>query len=330
MDVILCVKMCGSEQRGTTGNQMFPLLTKVVILMVLLTELHFSQALKNEVCDIGCLRDTVTAHTDVLSDFPNYQKQTDTLQNDVTNLKDSLEGIKGNLSSLTEYQNMTVNLLNDVVELKTVSSSCLQRLDSLDTYQGTTDYLVDDVAQLKGSVEFLTKSLSYIESHKEKTDILHNDVINIKESLSNYSDTRDEAAHLRIDTLYKNFTLSENEIEIQFKKLHNLTEMQNETTEKVNKLEVSLEKLDSLSNALHAIRTEQQIMKKKLEELSDEFQQLLKPQATPPVIQRVQPATTQSTPTIQTTTPTTQRHNSERRVIRKHAYARGNNITIII
>jgi hypothetical protein len=330
-------KMCSSEHKGTTGNQiMFPQLVKIVVLMVLYTELHFSQATTNEVCyNITCLGDIVRSHTDVLNDFPKNQERTDRLENEVRRLKVSLESIKGN----PEYQNTEVNLLNDVMELKTVSNNCLRKLNSLDTYQGTTDYLVDDVAQLKGSVEILTNSLSYIESHKEKTDILQNDVISIKESLSNYSCKRDEAAHLKIDILYKNYTLRQNEIEIQSQKVYNLTETQNKSTEKLNKLAISLDQvateytmqkklLDSHTNALHTITTERQIMKKRLEELSNEFQQLLKSQTTPPVIQMVQSVSSQSTPTIPATPPT-QQPNSEQHVIRKHAHGRTNiNLTV--
>lgn len=323
---------------------------KIVFLVVLITQLLFSQATANEVCDnIGCLTDFVRSHTDILNNFPEYQEQTDELQNEVRKLRIGLESIKGNMSSLTEYQNMKVNLSHDVTELKIVSHKCLQKFESLDTYQGTTDYLVDDVAQLKGSVEILKNSLRSIESHKEKTDILQNEIMTIKESVSNYSCKRDESAHLKIETLYKENSLRQNETEIQLQKVYDLTQMQNKTTEKLNGLassldqvtqeqyiihkklhkEESTETLSSLISAVQAIATQQQLLKTKLEELSEEFQQLRKPQASLPLIQMVQSTSTQSTPTIPTT-PSTQRPSSERRVIRKHAHARGTNINLTV
>jgi chromosome segregation ATPase len=330
---------------------MFPELMKI-FLVVLFTELFFSQAVTNKVCYNICdLTDIAKSHTDILDDFPAYQRKTNELEYGVRTLGNNLETTKGELTSpLAEYQNQTVNLLKDVTELKTVSHYFVQKLESLDIYQGFTDNLVDDVAQLKATVESHTHSLSNLESYKEKTNIIQNDIINIKETISNYSIKRDEAAHQKIDTVHKNCDLKLNEIKNQFQKVHNLTEIVDLTVEKLNKLESSLDQIakqqhiikeelhtqqktiqmfGNLTNAIEQVNREQQTLRTKLEQLAGQLQ---KPnlQATSPVIQMVRPAPTQSTPTIQTMSPTTQQPKSERRIIRKHARVRGTNIVISV
>jgi chromosome segregation ATPase len=323
-----------------------------VFLTILYTEILFSQTSANEVCDkIGEITDTLKRHEDVLNDFEQYEQQIQGLENKVRTLEFGLDRIKENLGSLIEYQTEKGDLLNDVMKIKTVSNRCWEKLESLDSYQGSIYYIVEDVAHLKGSVESLTHKLSYTESLKETTDILQNDVMNIRESISNYSLKRDEAAHQRIDTFYRNYTIRENVIEIQLQKLYNLTETQNETAEKLNELKISLQqveneqyalhnkyytqeknsgKLDNHTNALHKITTEQQIMNKELEELTDQLEQLLKSQATTPVIQMIKSASTEKISMIPTTPPPTEQPNCELHIIKKHGYAQGNNISITV
>jgi chromosome segregation ATPase len=323
-----------------------------VLLTILYTEILFSQTTASEVRDnIGNITDTLKKHTTILSNFTQFQGKTKVLENKIRKLEVTLGSMKENLGTLIVYQTEKGDLLNDVMKIKTVSNRCWEKLESLDSYQGSIDYIVEDVAHLKGSVESLTHKLSYTETLKETTDILQNDVMNIRESISNYSLKRDEAAHQRIDTFYRNYTIRENEIEIQFQKLYNLTETQNETAEKLNKLEISLKqveneqyalqnkyytqeknsgKLDNHTNAIHKITTEQQIMNKELEELTDQLQQLLKSQATTPVIQMIKSASTEKISTIPTTPPPTKQPNCELRIIKKHGYARGNNISITV
>lgn len=320
--------------------------------MVLFTKLFFSQAATTEVCYNVCnLTDIARSHTDILDDFPAYQRKIKELEYGVRKFGNNLETIKGEIvSPLAECQNQTVNLLKDVIELKTVSYYFVQKLPSLDIYQGFTESLIDDVAQLKATVESHTHGLSNVESYKDRTNIIQNDIINIKETISNYSIKRDEAAHQKIDALYKNCDLKQYELKNQFQKVHNITEKVDLTVEKLNKLESSLDQIakqqyilkeelhtqqqtiqmfGNLSNAIEQITNEQQILKKKLEQLAEQLQKL-NLQSTPPVIQITQPAPTQSTPTIPTTSPTTHQPKSERRVIRKHAHARGNNIVITV
>jgi chromosome segregation ATPase len=320
--------------------------------MVLFTELFFSQAVTNEVCYNICnLTDIARSHTDKLDNFSAYQRMTKKLEYEVRKLENNLKTIKGKITSpLAEYQNQTVNLLKDVTELKTVSHYFVQRLESLDIYQGFTDNLVDDVAQLKATVESHTHSLSNLESYKEKTNIIQNDINNIKETVSNYSIKKDEAAHQKIDTLYKNYDLKQYEIKNQFQKVHNLTEKVDLTVEKLNKLETSLEQIakkqytiqeelqtqqktiqifGNFINAIEQVTKEQQTFKTKLEHIAGQLQRI-NLQATPPVIQTIQPAPTKSTTEIPTMSPTTQQPKSERRVIRKHAHARGTNIVISV
>lgn len=331
---------------------MFLELVKIIFLMALFTGLFFSQAVTSEACYNICnLTDIARSHTDILDDFPAYQRKTRELEYGVRKLGNNLETIKGEITSpLAEYQNQTVNLLKDVTELKTVSYYFVQKLESLDIYQGFTDNLVDDVAQLKATAESHTHSLSNLEAYKEKTNIIQNDINNIKETVSNYSIKRDEAAHQKIDTLYKNYDLKQYEIKTQFQKVHNLTEKVDLTVEKLDKLETSLEEIakkqyiiqeelrtqqktiqmfGNLINAIEQVTKEQQAFKTKLEQLADELQNM-NLQATPPVIQTIQPAPTKSTPTIPTMSPTTQQPKSERRVVRKHAHARGTNIVISV
>jgi chromosome segregation ATPase len=331
---------------------MFPELVKIIFLMVLFTELFFSQAVTGEVCYNICnLTDIARSHTDILDDFPAYQRKTKELEYSVRKLGNNLETIKGEITSpLAEYQNQTFNLLKDVTELKTVSHYFVQKLESLDIYQGFTDNLVDDVAQLKATVESHTHSLSNLQSYKEKTNIIQNDINNIKETVSNYTIKRDEAAHQKIDTLYKTYNLKQYEIKTQFQKVYNLTEKVDLTVEKLNKLETSLDQIakeqyiiqeelhtqqktiqmfGNLITAIEQVTKEQQTFKSKLEQLADQVQKL-NLQVIPPVIQTMQPAPTKSTPTTPTTSPTTQQPKSERRVIRKHAHARGTNIVISV
>lgn len=331
---------------------MFPELVKIIFLMVVFTELFLSQTVTGKVCYNICnLTDIARSHTDMLEDFPAYQTQIKELEYRVRKLGNNFETIKGEITSpLAEYQNQTVNLLKDVTELKTVSHYFVQRLESIDIYQGFTDNLVDDVAQLKATVESHTHSLSNLEAYKEKTNIIQTDIKNIKETVSKYIITRDEAAHQNIDTMYKDYDLKQHEIKTQCQKVHNLTEKVDLTVEKLNKLETSLDqiakeqyiiqeelhtqektiqKFGNLITAIEQITKEQQTFKTKLEQLVDQLQKL-NLQVTTPVIQTIQPAPTKSTPTIPTTSPTTQQPKSERRVIRKHAHARGTNIVISV
>jgi chromosome segregation ATPase len=286
-----------------------------------------------------------------LEDFPAYQRKIKELEYGVRKFGNNLETIKGEIvSPLAECQNHTVNLMKDITELKTVSFYFVQKLPSLDIYQGFTESLIDDVAQLKATVESHTHDLSNLESYKDKTNIIQNDIINIKETISNYSIKRDEEAHQKIDALYKNCDLKQYELKTQFLKVHNITEKVDLTAEKVNKLESSLDQIakeqhilkeelhtqqktiqmfGNLSKAIEQITKEQQTLEKKLEQLAGQLQKL-NLQSTTPVIQMIQPAPTQSTPMIPTTSPTTQQPKSERRVIRKHAHARGNSIVISV
>jgi chromosome segregation ATPase len=321
--------------------------------MVLFIELFFfSQPVTSKVCYNICnLTDFVRSHTDILNDFPAYQRKTRELEYEVRILGNNFETIKGEITSpLAEYQNQTVNIMKDIKELKTVSYHFVQRLKPLDIYQGFTDNLLDDVAQLKATVESHTYSLSNLELCKEKTSIIQNDIIRIKETINNYTIKKDEAAHQKIDILYKNYDLQQDEIKTQFQKVHNITERVDLTVEKLNKLESSLDQIakeqyrlkeelhtqqkttqmfGSLLNTIEQITKEQQTLKTKLEQLAGQLQKL-NLQATPPAIQMTQRTPTRSIPTIPTTSPTTQQPKSERRVIRKHAHARGNSIVISV
>jgi chromosome segregation ATPase len=332
---------------------MFSEFVKIIFLMVLFTKVFFSQAVTNEVCYNICnLTDIARSHTDILGDFPAYQRRTNELEYWVRELDKNLENSKGEIiSPLTACQNQTDNLVKDVTELKNVSYYFVEKLPSLDIYQGFTDNLVDDVAQLKATVESHTYSLSNLESYKERTNIIQDDIINIKETISNYSIKRDEAAHQKIDTLQKNYDLKQNEIKTEFQKVHNIIGKVDLTVEKLNKLESSLNQIakeqyalkeelhtqqatsiqmfGNLSNAIEQITKEQQTLTTKLEQLAGQLQKL-NLQATTPLIQTIQPATTPSTPTIPTTSPTTQQPKTERRVIRKYAHARGTNIVISV
>jgi len=158
---------------------------------------------------------------------------------------------------------------------------------------------------------------------------------------------RDEVAHQKIDALYKNYTLRQDEIEIQLQEVHNLTETHNKTTEKLNKLissldkvekvqqtmqkklhiqEKAIENLDNLTNTLEQVTREQQTMKKKLEQLADQLQQLLKSQDVSPVTQIIP----SSSGCCITTPLTTEKPNSGWQIIRKHAHAKGTNIVITV